>query len=418
MILDRDISKLTDDSTILIAVSGGIDSMVLLDAMRTEAKCAIVVLHVDHQLRAGSAEEALFVEQYCKTHHIQCALERLEVDTRHSLQLTARTQRHALIRRSAARFGIQTILTAHHLDDYLENLFIKVGRGGGIGSMAFEPVHPHPPFVYLRPLYKTSRKEIHDYATTHGLTWREDPSNKKDTYLRNRIRLNFKELRNLYGEGLKHSEKRIRDAAEIVKQTTKSLFEESLLERGPYHIRFNVKGLQKTVALGEFLRYVSASIFGEHLTYKNIEDACLLIAKGKKGKLSLKGIELVLDGDLILRKNFGRGDAWWQAVNENFSMPLIKHKTHYSWFEWNLEILKNGLVHKMLEEGKCLDIKNWKRGLTRDGVSLSKIVKTHPRSERWKVPCLFRDDALIWIAGQKQERKPNAQDLGLEWSLK
>ncbi len=176
------------ESRLLLAVSGGLDSMALL-RLCCDAGLRITVLHVNFKLRgADSDADQALVETRCRALGVECRSQVLPVDKntlKDGLQAEARRLRYAWFDEMMAATGADHLLTAHHLDDRLETFFIHLLRGAGVRGLASIPERNG---YILRPLLGFSRAELEAYAETTGLQWREDASNASDAYLRNRIR--------------------------------------------------------------------------------------------------------------------------------------------------------------------------------------------------------------------------------------
>lgn len=168
----------------LLAVSGGADSMVLLDLMAEAAGnrgYELVVAHFDHGLRSGSAEDAQFVEKACRRYQLEF------VSTGASLgqasEAEARRARHTWLEQTRAKHHAVAVITAHHQGDLLETSLLNLARGSGRRGLA--PMQDHR---IMRPLLRLSRADLRAYATARGLAWREDPTNTDLTNPRNLLR--------------------------------------------------------------------------------------------------------------------------------------------------------------------------------------------------------------------------------------
>ncbi len=164
----------------LVAVSGGVDSVVLLD-MLARAGRDVVVAHFDHGIRSDSAADARFVEALAGKYGVPFVGMREELGAGASEE-RARTRRYAFLRREAARHDAQ-LVTAHHADDVVETIAINLSRGTGWRGLA---VLDSPDIV--RPMLDFTKAQIYQYALHRHLEWVEDSTNATPHYLRNRIR--------------------------------------------------------------------------------------------------------------------------------------------------------------------------------------------------------------------------------------
>lgn len=172
-----------------VAVSGGVDSMVLLHLLH-ELRHPCQVAHVDHGLRGAESDaDHAFVEAYCQERSIP--FRSIKVDVKHhavsfgsSLASAARELRYAWFNELVAE-GPAIMALAHHQDDAIETLFIHLMRGMGLHGWETIPVRSGP---FVRPLLGERRAEIAAYAAHHHIPFREDASNADPKYLRNRVR--------------------------------------------------------------------------------------------------------------------------------------------------------------------------------------------------------------------------------------
>jgi len=178
---------------VLVAVSGGVDSVVLLDLLRRLAAqwdLTITMAHLDHGLRSESREDARFVERFGADLGLPVVLERADpgsLERHHALgrEAAAREVRRAFLNRVAESVGAAKIALGHTASDRAETIVFRLTRGTGPEGLAgIRPVNG----LYVRPLLDVTRKEILAYANETGLSWREDPSNDDLAFSRNRIR--------------------------------------------------------------------------------------------------------------------------------------------------------------------------------------------------------------------------------------
>lgn len=174
----------------VLAISGGVDSMVMLDICRQHfAPDELIVAHFDHGIRENSAEDAKFVQRKAKEYGLECQVGRGNLGAKTS-EVEAREARYDFLRSVAKEQGGAEIWTAHHLDDLVESVVINFLRGTGWrGLAALDAPGMRRPFLETEIIYEPLDKmAIFEYAAKRGLEFREDPSNSWDEYLRNRIR--------------------------------------------------------------------------------------------------------------------------------------------------------------------------------------------------------------------------------------
>lgn len=186
----------------LVAVSGGVDSVVLLDVLKKQDK-NIVVAHFDHGIRQDSATDAQFVADLARKYDADFFSKREELGPNVSEDF-ARTRRYNFLRQLAEEQNAR-LVTAHHLDDVIETIAINLMRGTGWRGLAVLNADD-----IERPLIDWQKKEIIDYAQKYNLSWREDSTNQLNVYTRNIVRRKIKqdedarkELQILYHQQLK-----------------------------------------------------------------------------------------------------------------------------------------------------------------------------------------------------------------------
>ena len=181
---------------LLIAVSGGVDSMVLMHLLAEHRN--VQVAHLNHQLRGKSsdADEQLVRHTAAKL-GLKCHVERVDVNSvareqKLSIEMAARQCRHQFFARLATKLGVRKIALAHHADDQVELFFLRLLRGAGPEGLAgmpeMSPSPVDPSLTIIRPLIETTKEELRAYAKAHKIPFREDATNASVSILRNRIR--------------------------------------------------------------------------------------------------------------------------------------------------------------------------------------------------------------------------------------
>jgi tRNA(Ile)-lysidine synthetase-like protein len=189
-------------SIVLVGVSGGADSLVLLHVLHSLHSGLGFSLHaatLDHSLRGEqSAADVRYVENLCQQWSILVTVGKMDVKAiareRHlSIEAAARLARYDFLADTAHRVGAQRIAVAHHANDQAETVLMHLIRGTGIhglrGMSRLSPVPDHPDLMLIRPLLSITRAEIERYCEENGLQPRQDASNLDTTILRNHLRL-------------------------------------------------------------------------------------------------------------------------------------------------------------------------------------------------------------------------------------
>jgi len=183
---------------LLVAVSGGADSVALLHVLQALAKgrrWRLTVAHLEHGIRGKtSRDDAAFVGALAKRLKIPCVVGRAKVPALAqrggiSLEMAARQARYAFLVRTARRVGADMIATAHTADDQVETLLLKFLRGAGRGGLSgISSCATVSGIRVVRPLLEVTRSEIEAFLRAQKCCWREDESNVDTTFLRNRVR--------------------------------------------------------------------------------------------------------------------------------------------------------------------------------------------------------------------------------------
>ncbi|SOC44830.1 tRNA lysidine(34) synthetase TilS [Ureibacillus acetophenoni] len=186
---------------LLIGCSGGIDSMGLLHYLmdiRKKIEIEIFVAHVDHMLRGKvSLEDRIFVENFCKDNGItvfstSIPIPKLLEEEGGNSQAVCRRERYGYFAKVMEENSIQKLVTAHHADDQLESILMSITKTGSLSGL--KGMYAMRNFTFgtiVRPFLSVTKDEIREYLESKGGTYREDSSNAKDDYTRNRFRHNI-----------------------------------------------------------------------------------------------------------------------------------------------------------------------------------------------------------------------------------
>ncbi len=200
--------------TVIVGVSGGPDSMALLHIMshlKLETDIFIVCAHVNHNTRIENNNEKLFIEKYCDNNQI--VFENMKIDEYgdDNFHNEARSKRYTYFATVVKKYGAQYLITAHHGDDLIETVLMRMVRGSTFkGYAGFSKQLDMGSYQILRPFIHVTKDDILKYNKDNNIKYIEDPSNKKTQYTRNRYRkyvLPFfkKEAANVHEKFLKFS---------------------------------------------------------------------------------------------------------------------------------------------------------------------------------------------------------------------
>ena len=175
---------------LVLALSGGIDSMVLADLL-LKSKVNFAAAHCNFHLRGEESDgDEKFVREFAEKNGIQCFVKHFDTEQYAaeqgiSIEMAARDLRYTWFEELRQQLGYDKIAVAHHADDQAETFFINLLRGAGLrGLKGMQPKNG----VIIRPMLWASREEIHQYALENQILWREDHTNAETIYLRNKIR--------------------------------------------------------------------------------------------------------------------------------------------------------------------------------------------------------------------------------------
>ncbi len=226
---------------VVVAVSGGPDSMALLNILlelRNFLDLEIICAHIHHNVRSESDVEKRFVENFCKKNKIVFEWLKIEEYGDDNFHNEARNIRYKYLKKIAKKHEAKYIFTAHHGDDLIETILMRIVRGSTLkGYSGFSKVIDSDGFLIVRPLITVTKKEIENYNKDKKISYMVDSSNEKDIYTRNRFRKYIvsdlkKEDLNVHKKFYKFSET-IHESNEyidkVVKQKLKRIYPQKVL---------------------------------------------------------------------------------------------------------------------------------------------------------------------------------------------
>lgn len=280
-------------TSVVLAVSGGADSLCLADATLAIAprlRLRPLIAHLDHGLRGeASADDAEFVRAFAVERDVPCVVERTDVNAlarehKQSIEVAAREARYRFLARVAEAHGARLVALAHHADDQAETVLLRLIRGTGLqglrGMQTHDALPTAPHLTAVRPLLRTSRAEIEQYCREQKLQPRHDATNDALDHTRNRIRHELLPFLERYNPNIRMTLTRLADTVasdvEIVEKATQAAFER-IAQLSPEGIavdrpawRALPRGLQRAT-LREAVRRLQGDVTG--LQYAAIEEA-------------------------------------------------------------------------------------------------------------------------------------------------
>ena len=238
------------EKKLLLAVSGGIDSMVLLHLFH-KLEFDVTVAHCNFSLRdAESDADEDFVRTTCEALKIPYYIQKFDTkqfasDYKLSIQLTARKLRYDWFSELLSEQKLDYVLTAHHLDDEIETFLIHLTRGTGLEGLTGIPEKNEN---VIRPLLKFSREEIVIFAKENNIQWHEDSSNASNKYLRNKLRHNvipiLKELNPSLMHSFKNTLENLKQSQALVDDASRIVYRKVVQEE-EHQMKINISALKQ-----------------------------------------------------------------------------------------------------------------------------------------------------------------------------
>lgn len=405
------------NAKLLLAVSSGIDSMVMLELCK-QLKLDLAIAHVNFKLRGdASDQDAVFVEEIA--HRSSYSFHLKEVDTAQyvsatgsSTQMAARDLRYQFFQDLCGVHSYDYVLTAHHLDDQLETFLINLNRGAGLQGLTGIPELNGQ---IVRPMLPFSRDQIHNYAIKNSILWREDASNKKNTYQRNQLRNQvlpllhqaLPQLRQHLGNSLNY----LKDASKMVDDAVLG-FRESEITTTKTGINIPIQSLKNTSAPLSYLHHLL-----QPYQFPSTEEVYELVhaQSGKFVKndhfiIHVKDDHLCVEA-IEAKQNFSRdiplNDATVELTNAVLKVELLNNVP-------SLEQIKEASNAYTLfldadQIGESLQVGNWQKGdrIRPYGMHGSKLVSDVLTDrkvsfiDKEKTLVLKSGSTVLWIIGHR-----------------
>ena len=403
----------------LLAVSGGIDSMVLFDLF-LKNNINFSVASCNFQLRGEDSDNDLkFVENICIKNSINFYSTVLDVDKfstmrKISTQMAARELRYDFFKKILEKHKYSYIVTAHHLDDNIETIIFNFIKSTGYKGLVGIPFNKNK---ILRPLINTSKEEIEDYAVSNNISWRLDKSNNSNKYSRNKIRNEviplLKEINPSLGKSLTESLKRIQKLSHDIKPRI-DLFIQKFVDFKDDYINIK-KDFIHDIEKYEILLFDFFQDYG--FNYSQIENIIKsLKAKNQKKFISLN-YELIIERKsiFIITKDFLVKTRYESKEIENIVLPFFNLSVKK--YKKSLFTLNKSNNNAQLDFDKItypICIRNYKKGEKFLPLGMRKNKKISDFLSDKKInyiiklrQCVITDstDSVLWVVGHQISNK-------------
>ena len=400
---------------LLLAVSGGLDSMVLVHLMQ-QLNYEIVVLHCNFQLRGlESFGDQQFIQEYSNMNAIpfvftQFDTEAFATDFKVSTQVAARELRYSWFYEQIEIQNADYILTAHHADDNLETFIINISRGTGLDGLIGIPAQNEK---VIRPLLSFSRQEIVEYAVANKLEWREDSSNASDKYLRNKIRHHLipilKELNPTFITSFEKTQSFLKEAQELVDDAAIMVYQQVAREEGE-DIYFDLARLLQLPNYSAYL-YQWLKEFG----FTAWEDIYDLVTSQSGKQVFAPEFRLIKDRDCLilspLKLHSDQQEYPIESIQSKVNFPL---KLDFSVVN-AIESISNSTIFVDYEKLEFpLVLRHWREGdvfqpFGMEGKSkkVSKLFKDEKLSlvDKESTWLLCSTNQVVWVVGIRQDER-------------
>lgn len=402
------------DKKLLLAVSGGIDSMVLMHLFH-QLNYDIAIAHCNFQLRGKeSDEDELFVKVKSeklnvKSYFIRFDTENYSKENKLSIQLAARKLRYDWFQELLYENQLDYLVTAHHLDDNVETFLINIIRGTGLDGLTGIPTQNGN---IIRPLLSFSRLEIENYALEKNIQWREDSSNASDKYFRNKLRHDIvpilKELNTGFLDSFQNTLHHLQHVESLVEDASNFIYEKVVAVK-ENHLEIHLNSLLQFKNYKAYL-YQWLKVYG-FSAWNDIYD--LVKAQSGKQVFSVTHVLLKDREKLILfeRKTTQNDELYFiESIDCKVNIPL---KLEFSRFSGGRDVNSNCIF---VDEDKInfpLTIRKWREGdcfypLGMNGKKkLSKYFKDEKYSfldkeNQW---LLCSEDQIVWVIGKRADSR-------------
>jgi tRNA(Ile)-lysidine synthase len=403
---------------LLLAVSGGVDSMVMM-ALMSAAGYKFGVAHCNFQLRgAESDEDELLVAREAKRLGVEFFNTRFDTEaemerTGESMEMAARRIRYQWFKELCDEHGYSAIAIAHHSNDSIETFFINMLRGTGLRGLTGITTQVGR---VVRPMMFATRKDIHDYAVAHRIPFREDSSNRSTKYLRNKVRIGLvpmlKEINPQFTTIMRRNIARLSQAQDFIASAIGIVKGEVLEHNGDIHT-LRVANIRPTLPRN----YVIYEILNSEYGFKGdvVDALCHALDSDATGRrfYSREWVAVVDRGDVVIAP-ITQDDSCESIVEKGAARSYIGGSVLY--YEYCnidfIDTLDQGDNVALLDVDKLkfpLRVRRWQEGdwFVPFGMSGRKklsdylIDKKVSMAEKSRQFVLLSGDDIVWVVGRR-----------------
>ena len=279
--LNRNVLNWQQESYVL-AVSGGVDSMVLLEQffqLQKKYPIIIKVVHIHHHLRLESDKEEVMVREFCRKRNLSIDVYHWEEGSSQysGIEEKARQFRYEKLKESQQKHHASYVVVAHHADDQAETVLMKLTRGSTLEGIAgMKPMRPFGEGYLIRPFLTVDKKTLYEYASMHQILYSEDTTNQSLAYTRNRFRQEmiplFKKENPKFNQKIQEFTKTLQEQQELIGTITYQWMEQALVEL-PNGWSWNKDSyLKQPIGLQKVILVEMSKKIGGLLSTKNVSD--------------------------------------------------------------------------------------------------------------------------------------------------
>ena len=407
------LNTLKIDNYVILGCSGGPDSMALLDVL-IKMNIKIVCAHVNHNIRKESITEYEYLEKFAKDNNI--IFEGITLEKGNHSENYYRKKRYDFYKNLAKKYNTKYIMTAHHGDDLIETILMRISRGTNLkGYAGFKGYYEEKGFVFIKPLLYTDKEEILKYNKKNNIYYFIDKTNESSIYTRNRYRKNI--LPKLKEEN--------KDINKSFLSFSKELFEVSdyLVQEGEKALNDNYNDdyinlekfnkLDKVIQKQE-LNIIFSNIYGDNIDKISKIHIDKILEKIKDGK----NFELTLPLNYLCKREYDKLYIITKKETSDYKIEVI-----------NEIYLPNGDVIRLVESSELSD--NYIIRLNKNDIKLPLYIRNRKigdkiavknlngykkvksifidekigETKRKEIPLLVdSDERILWIPGIKKSK--------------